>query len=93
MRPIWAWIALLAVCCLAIAQTVAVSPGHSDDHSKHCCSFCHLGHSVVAQEARAAGAVIPLIAHSGCAVASTSSRYNPVQAGPSTSRGPPETRS
>ena len=55
--PVQMWsvvLALLALSAFSVSQTVALTPGHSDEHGSHCCAMCHAGHSVVVQQAAAA---------------------------------------
>src|SRR4051812_19214786 len=85
----WALLALLAVCWLIVAQTAALSPNHSEDHSKHCCALCHLGHSVAALHAPSQQYVAPAAAFAAGIHLADSARCALVEVGACSTRGPP----
>ena len=36
---------LVLLLAVLVSQLVAFAPGHSDDHTKHCCPICHASHA------------------------------------------------
>lgn len=38
-------LALVVLIAVLVAQLAAFAPGHSDDHTKHCCPICHASHA------------------------------------------------
>src|SRR5689334_7469551 len=89
-RIVWAWLAVLALCCLVFSQTAALTPDHSDDHSTHCCAFCHLSHSTVAQQLPAVHVPGPLIVHLDNVLQLVSRPAHKFVAGPTSTRSPPQ---
>jgi hypothetical protein len=89
LRLLFGWLAIAAVCCFAAAQTAALTPGHSENHTTHCCQCCHLGHSVAAQDARVFVFAWALTGHARRPLAAEVDVHNEISASAIPTRGPP----